>query len=119
MVLHFTESDFERVFTGIGATTSGFLSRCTLVADTAQSHTGDWRRVSSERVKELIGKMMESYKRTELPEANGVEALRLKVKDSLSEGQQFGGRLPFLFVQDLYFALAWPGVLSPSAVMAP
>jgi hypothetical protein len=103
LVLHFTRSGFEAAFTGAGATSSGFLSRCTLVAEEAQPVKGDWRTVNPERVRELVGRMRECSNRTELPQEEGVDAIRQAVYEEVGKTDPLhAARLQFLFAQDLY-----------------
>ena len=103
LILHFTRSGFEAAFTGAGATSSGFLSRCTLVAEEAQSVKGDWRIVDSRRVKEHVEKLRECTGREELTQEDGVDAVRQKLYEEIAQADPLhAARLQFLFAQDLY-----------------
>jgi len=101
--MHFTRAGFDSVFTGSGATSGGFLSRCVLVVEDGQPIKGDWRKVSSERVKELIGYILDCRARKVLLQEEGVDAIRQKVMDEIAQADPLhAARLPFLFAQDLY-----------------
>lgn len=103
MCVHFVRSDFERTLTGSGATSDGYLSRCTLIVDKRSPVEGDWRTVDSRRVRELIGRIRECCRRQSLPLSPDADKARLEfLKTIRSWDRKFAARLEFLFVQDLY-----------------
>jgi hypothetical protein len=103
MCVHFVRSDFERTLTGSGATSDGYLSRCTLVLDRRTPVEGDWRIVDSGRVKELIWHIRDCSLRKTLPLSPDADRARLEsLKTIRSWDRKFAARLEFLFVQDLY-----------------
>jgi hypothetical protein len=103
LLLHFTRTDFEKVFTGSGATSSGFLSRCTLISEDPNAMRGVWRTVSSARVKELVHHLQTCLQRKELTQEDGVEGIRQMCFDEIAQADHLhGARLQFLFAQDLY-----------------
>jgi hypothetical protein len=103
MCVHFVRSEFERILSGSGATSDGYLSRCTLVLDQRTPAEGDWRDVDSRRVRELIRHIRECSRRKVLPLSPEADRARLEfVKTIRSWDRKFAARLEFLFVQDLY-----------------
>ncbi len=103
LMLHFTRAGFDKCFMGSGATRDGFLSRCVIVSDYGNEVEGEWRRVSGERVCELVEKLKACLSRTELPEEEGARESRLEYLRHLrKQDKVFSARLEFLFVQDLY-----------------
>jgi hypothetical protein len=103
MCVHFVRSEFERMLSGSGATSDGYLSRCTLVLDQRTPVEGDWRDVDSLRVRELIRHIRECSRRKVLPLSPEADRARLEfVKTIRSWDRKFAARLEFLFVQDLY-----------------
>jgi hypothetical protein len=101
--MHFVRSDFERTLTGSGATSDGYLSRCTLVVDKRTSVEGDWHVVDSGLVKELIHRIRECCARKTLPLSSDADKARLEFLKTLrSWDPKCAARLEFLFVQDLY-----------------
>jgi hypothetical protein len=103
MCMHFVRSDFDRTLSGSGATSDGYLSRCTLVLDRRTPVEGDWRMVNPDRVRELIRHIRECGRRQVLPLSPDADRARLEfVKTIRSWNRKFAARLEFLFVQDLY-----------------
>jgi hypothetical protein len=103
MCVHFVRSDFERTLTGSGATSDGYLSRCTLVVDGRTPVEGDWRIVDSGRVRRLIQSIRECSRRQALPLSPDADKARLEfLKTIRSWDRKFAARLEFLFVQDMY-----------------
>lgn len=103
LMLQFTKSGFESAFTGRGATSSGFLSRCVLVSAEPTRVDGVWRKVSSEKVKELVGKIQTCIDRKELRQEDGVETVRRDLFAELAQADPLhAARLEFLFAQDLF-----------------
>lgn len=103
MCVHFVRSDFERTLTGSGATSDGYLSRCTLVVDRRTPVEGDWRIVDSSRVRKLIQSIRECSRRQTLTLSPDADRARLEfLKTIRSWDRKFAARLEFLFVQDLY-----------------
>ena len=103
LMLHFTRAGFDKCFMGSGATRDGFLSRCVIVSDYGNEVEGEWRRVSGDRVRELVDKLKACLSRTELPEEEGARESRLEYLRHLrKQDPLYSARLEFLFVQDLY-----------------
>jgi len=103
LILHFTPQGFDATFTGTGVTTGGFLSRCTIIRKEPTTFTRLWRTVESTKVRELVAKIMEDCKRTELPQDEGVEIVRQRVALELDKADKHrAARLLPLFVQDCY-----------------
>ena len=103
MCVHFVRSEFERTLSGSGATSDGYLSRCTLVLDQRTPVEGDWRNVDSGRVRELIRHIRDCSRRHDLTLPPDADRARLKfVRTIRSWDRKFAARLEFLFVQDLY-----------------
>jgi hypothetical protein len=104
LMMHFTRRGFDGVFTGSGATTGGFLSRCTLIHDTPQLVRGVWRDVNRPLVHEVAQALLTiADRRKTITETPGAAALRLEVLEGLNHVEPiYSARLRFLFAQDLY-----------------
>jgi hypothetical protein len=93
----------ESAVTGRGATSSGFLSRCVLVSAEPTRVDGVWRKVSSEKVKELVGKSQTCIDRKELRQEDGVEPIRKALFAEFGAADHLhSARLEFLFAQELF-----------------
>jgi hypothetical protein len=103
MCMHFVRSDFERTLAGSGATSDGYLSRCTLILDRRTPMEGDWRDVDTGRVRDLIRYIRECSRRQVLPLSPDAHKARLEFLKTIRHwDRKFAARLEFLFVQDLY-----------------
>jgi hypothetical protein len=104
LMLHFTRDGFDRCFTGSGASRDGFLSRCVIVADSPNPTQSEWARVESGVVQDLVNRVQECLRRTEMPEDNNAQAVRRDFTSQYLQTQDplYSARLQFLFTQDLY-----------------
>jgi hypothetical protein len=116
LMLQFTKSGFESAFTGRGATSSGFLSRCVLVSAEPNRVEGVWRKVSSEKVRELVGKIQTCIDRKKLTQEDGVEPIRKALFAELGAADPLhSARLEFLFAQDLFARSVFSdGIVTPA-----
>lgn len=103
LLLAFTGESFYKALTGSGNIKDGFLSRCTIVADYRNPVEGDWPAVDQERVKELVGRLIECQSRKELPEDTDATAARhVFLKHAAGLDPNYSARVVSLFTQDLY-----------------